>query len=88
MFVPVSLPNVHIDDCDVSQLVVEHEEVRLYMDCGEADRTRFHRGPHRLAFSHNSGLFVANAGGAGLDKFVVGEEIPVPASKLLTSILL
>lgn len=72
----------------MSQLVVEHEEVRLYMDCGEADRTTFLRRPDRLTFSHNSGIFVANAGGTGLDKFVVGEEIPAPASKLLTFILL
>lgn len=84
----VSFPNVHVDDCDVPQLVVEHQEVRLYMDCGEADRTTFHRGPDRLTFSHNSGLFVANAGGAGLDNFVVGEEIPVPASKLPTFMVL
>lgn len=72
----------------MSQLVVEHEEVRLYMDCGEADRAEVHRSPNRLTFSHNSGIFVANAGGTGLEKFVVGEEIPVPASKLLIFILL
>lgn len=59
----------------VSQLVVEQEEVRLYMDCGEADRTSFHRRPHRLTFSHNSGIFVSNAGVTGLDKFVVSQEI-------------
>lgn len=63
----------------VSQLVVEHEEVRLYMDCGEADRTTFHRSPDRLTFSHDSGIFVSNAGVTGLDKFVVSREIHQPA---------
>lgn len=53
------------------QVVVEHNEVCLYMDCGEAERRNFHRRPEKLTFSHNSGIFVANAGGTGLDKFVV-----------------
>lgn len=70
----VSVPNVHVDDCDASQLVVEQDEVRLYMDCGEAERGSFKRGPERLTFSHKSGIFVANAGGTGLDKFVVGKK--------------
>lgn len=74
----VSFPNVRLDDCDASQLVVEQDEVRLYMDCGEADRSSFQRGPERLTFSHKSGIFVANAGGTGLDKFVVGEETAHP----------
>nr|XP_057924239.1 collagen, type XV, alpha 1b isoform X3 [Doryrhamphus excisus] len=51
-------------------VVVENNEVRLYMDCGEAERMTFHRRPERLAFSHNSGIFVANAGSTGLEKFV------------------
>lgn len=55
------------------QLVVEREEVRLHMDCGEAERATFHRGPGRLSFSHDSGIFVSNAGGTGLEKFVVSE---------------
>lgn len=55
----------------IRQLVVEREEVRLYMDCGEAERAAFHRGPGRLTFPHNSGIFVSNAGGTGLEKFVV-----------------
>lgn len=53
---------------------MEHEEVRLYMDCGEAEKTTFHRKPEKLSFSHNSGIFVANAGSTGLDKFVVSEK--------------
>lgn len=55
----------------IRQLVVEREEVRLYMDCGEAERATFHRGPGRLTFSHSSAIFVSNAGGTGLEKFVV-----------------
>lgn len=55
------------------QVVVEHDEVRLYMDCGEPERVTLHRGAERLTFSHNSGIFVANAGSTGLDKFVVSE---------------
>lgn len=54
-------------------MVVEREEVRLYMDCGEADRTTFHRRPDRLTFSHNSGIFVSSAGVTGLHKFVVSQ---------------
>lgn len=56
------------------QVVVEHDEVRLYMDCGEAERATFHRRSERLTFSHNSGIFVANAGSTGLDKFVVNDQ--------------
>lgn len=59
----------------IRQLVVEHEEVRLYMDCGEAERTSFHRRPEKLTFSHNSGIFVSNAGSTGLNRFVVSGEI-------------
>ena len=54
---------------------MEHDEVRLYMDCGEAERTTFHRRPEKLTFSHNSGIFVANAGSRGLHKFVVSEKL-------------
>lgn len=57
------------------QVVVEHDEVRLYLDCGEAESKDFHRGPEKLTFSHNSGIFVANAGSTGLDKFVVSESL-------------
>ncbi|MED6233439.1 hypothetical protein ATANTOWER_011822, partial [Ataeniobius toweri] len=50
-------------------LEVEHNEVRLYMDCGQAEKVTFHRKPEKLTFSQNSGIFVANAGSTGLDKF-------------------
>lgn len=53
---------------------MEHDEVRLYMDCREAVRTTFSRSPERLNFSHNSGVFVANGGSTGLEKFLVSEE--------------
>lgn len=55
------------------QLAVEHNEVRLYMDCGEAKLVTFQRSPERLTFSHNSGIFVANAGSTGLQKFEVSK---------------
>lgn len=55
------------------QLAVEDNQVRLYMDCGEAERTTFHRRPEKLTFSQNSGIFVANAGSTGLDKFEVSK---------------
>lgn len=45
--------------------------MHLFMDCGEAERKTFHRSPEKLTFSHNSGIFVANAGSTGLEKFVV-----------------
>ncbi|XP_034743918.1 collagen alpha-2(IX) chain-like isoform X2 [Etheostoma cragini] len=51
-------------------VVVEHDEVRLFMDCGNGERTTFNRRPERLNFTQNSGIFVANAGNTGLDKFV------------------
>lgn len=54
---------------------MEHNEVRLYLDCGEAESKGFHRRPEKLTFSHNSGIFVANAGSTGLDKFVVSESL-------------
>lgn len=67
--------NIHTVHTHNFQLVVEHDEVRLYMDCGEAERATFHRRPDRLTFSHNSGIFVSNAGNTGLDNFVVSKEI-------------
>ncbi|CAL8276832.1 unnamed protein product [Lota lota] len=51
-------------------VAVEGDEVRLYMDCGEAELTVFQRGGAPLSFSHDSGVFVGNAGGTGLHKFV------------------
>ncbi|XP_037312331.2 collagen alpha-1(XVIII) chain-like isoform X1 [Pungitius pungitius] len=51
-------------------LTVQGSEVRLYMDCEEYHRVAFNRGPRPLTFEARSGVFVGNAGGAGLAPFV------------------
>lgn len=52
-------------------LTVQGTEVRLYMDCEEYHRVAFQRSPEPLTFEASSGIFVGNAGGTGLDRFVV-----------------
>ncbi|XP_061661764.1 collagen alpha-1(XVIII) chain-like [Syngnathoides biaculeatus] len=51
-------------------LTVQGAEVRLFMDCEEYHRVAFARSPRPLTFDANSGIFVGNAGGAGLPHFV------------------
>ncbi|XP_062235556.1 collagen alpha-1(XVIII) chain-like isoform X6 [Platichthys flesus] len=51
-------------------LTVQGAEVRLYMDCEEYHRVAFVRSPRSLTFEASSGIFVGNAGGTGLEKFV------------------
>ncbi|XP_034416582.1 collagen alpha-1(XVIII) chain-like isoform X2 [Cyclopterus lumpus] len=51
-------------------LTVQGAEVRLYMDCEEYHRVAFTRSPRPLTFEASSGIFVGNAGGTGLDRFV------------------
>uniref|UniRef100_A0A4W5N9D5 Thrombospondin-like N-terminal domain-containing protein n=1 Tax=Hucho hucho TaxID=62062 RepID=A0A4W5N9D5_9TELE len=51
-------------------LTVQGAEVRLYMDCEEYHRVAFQRSPEPLTFEASSGIFVGNAGGTGLDRFV------------------
>lgn len=46
-------------------------QVRLYMDCEEYHRVDFSRSPRPLTFEAGSGIFVGNAGGTGLTRFVV-----------------
>lgn len=46
-------------------------QVRLYMDCEEYHRVAFTRSPQPLTFEASSGIFVGNAGGTGLPRFVV-----------------
>lgn len=46
-------------------------QVRLYMDCEEYHRVAFSRSPRPLTFEAGSGIFVGNAGGTGLTRFVV-----------------
>lgn len=49
-------------------------QVRLYMDCEEYHRVAFDRTNRALEFGPSSGLFVGNAGGTGLPKFVVSQR--------------
>ncbi|XP_058492212.1 collagen alpha-1(XV) chain-like isoform X2 [Solea solea] len=51
-------------------LTVQGSEVRLYMDCEEYHRVAFTRSPRPLTFEASSGIFVGNAGGTGLTRFV------------------
>lgn len=46
-------------------------QVRLYMDCEEYHRVDFIRSPQPLTFEASSGIFVGNAGGTGMARFVV-----------------
>ncbi|KPP60487.1 hypothetical protein Z043_121513 [Scleropages formosus] len=52
-------------------LTMQDEEVRLYMDCEEYHRVALNRSPGQLRFEVSSGIFVGNAGGTGLERFVV-----------------
>lgn len=52
-------------------LSVQDQEVRLYMDCDDFQAETFHRSSRQLTFEPSSGIFVGNAGGTGLEKFVV-----------------
>lgn len=52
-------------------LAVQGEEVKLYMDCEEHHRVAFRRSHDRLSFQPSSGIFIGNAGGTRLERFVV-----------------
>lgn len=52
-------------------LTMQEDEVRLYMDCEEYHRVAVQRSPWQLRFEASSGIFVGNAGGTGLERFVV-----------------
>lgn len=56
-------------------LAVQGDEVKLYMDCEEHHRVAFHRSQKSLTFEPSSGIFVGNAGGTRLERFVVSKEI-------------
>ncbi|KAI4885746.1 hypothetical protein NFI96_011055, partial [Prochilodus magdalenae] len=51
-------------------LAVQGEEVKLYMDCEEHHKVAFHRTQEKLSFQPSSGIFVGNAGGTRLERFV------------------
>lgn len=54
--------------------VLSAAQVRLYMDCEEYHRVAFSRSPQPLTFEASSGIFVGNAGGTGLARFVVSRD--------------
>lgn len=56
-------------------LAVQGEEVRLYMDCEEHHRVAFSRSPDGLTFQPSSGIFIGNAGGTRLERFVVSFSV-------------
>lgn len=62
-------------------------QVRLYMDCEEYHRVAFNRSPRPLTFEAGSGIFVGNAGGTGLTKFVVSWMLPILVFVMTSSFL-
>uniref|UniRef100_UPI00398EEDCC collagen alpha-1(XV) chain-like isoform X2 n=1 Tax=Pristiophorus japonicus TaxID=55135 RepID=UPI00398EEDCC len=50
-------------------LSIQDEVVTLYLDCDEYQQSHFQRSPRALFFEPSSGIFIGNAGGAGLNKF-------------------
>lgn len=52
-------------------LSVQDQEVCLYMDCDDFQAETFHRSSRQLSFEPSSGIFVGNAGGTGLERFMV-----------------
>ncbi|XP_067837000.1 collagen alpha-1(XV) chain-like isoform X2 [Heptranchias perlo] len=51
-------------------LSIQDEVVTLYLDCDEYQQSHFTRSPRALFFEPSSGIFIGNAGGAGLNKFI------------------
>lgn len=58
------------------------------MDCEEYHRVAFTRSPQPLTFEASSGIFVGNAGGTGLPRFVVSLSTSWWASVSLWPVLL
>lgn len=54
-------------------------QVRLYMDCEEHRKVAFSRSARPLTFEASSGIFVGNAGGTGLPRFVVSPPCAAPS---------
>ncbi|XP_067888322.1 collagen alpha-1(XV) chain-like isoform X2 [Heterodontus francisci] len=51
-------------------LSIEDEVVTLYFDCDEYQQSHFTRSHQALFFEPSSGIFIGNAGGTGLNKFI------------------
>ncbi|KAK7878198.1 hypothetical protein WMY93_031195, partial [Mugilogobius chulae] len=56
-------------------LTVQGTQVRLFMDCEEFNRVDFIRSDQSLTFEASSGIFVGNAGGTGLPRFVAYSKV-------------
>lgn len=54
------------------------------MDCEEHHRVAFNRSHTPLTFNTSSGVFVGNAGGSGLPRFVVSQQRPPPCVSFVT----
>ena len=52
-------------------VVVEGDQASLTVDCGPAEVVPLARRSGRVSFHQESGIFVANAGSAGMERFVV-----------------
>lgn len=59
-------------------VIVQGEEVTLFMDCKELGHTPFQRSSQALALESSAGIFVGNAGATGLERFTVS---PSPADQ-------
>ncbi|ELV14153.1 Collagen alpha-1(XV) chain [Tupaia chinensis] len=51
-------------------VIVQGEDVTLFMDCEEHSHILFQRSPQALAFEPSAGIFVGNAGATGLERFI------------------
>ncbi|XP_078254467.1 collagen alpha-1(XV) chain-like isoform X3 [Rhinoraja longicauda] len=51
-------------------LSIQGDLVTLYVDCDEYEQRRLARSPQALFFEPSSGIFIGNAGGTGLTKFI------------------
>ncbi|XP_032875067.1 collagen alpha-1(XVIII) chain-like isoform X1 [Amblyraja radiata] len=51
-------------------LSIQGDFVTLYVDCDEYEQSRLSRSARALFFEPSSGIFIGNAGGTGLTKFI------------------
>lgn len=72
--------------CGCNVVCSRRSQVRLYMDCEEHHRVAFNRSETPLTFDDSSGIFVGNAGGSGLPRFVVSQQQPLCVSFVIVHI--
>lgn len=61
-------------------VIVQGEEVALFMDCEEHGQVLFQRSSRPLTFESSAGIFVGSAGATGLERFTVSFS-PLPADQ-------